>query len=192
MTIYDITQKIKRVFYRVTYSQIIKRGFARCGKQVSVPEYCSFAGIKNIYVGNDVSFGEHTQIMTTRAKVIIGDNVMFGPNVTIITGNHRTDIVGRTMISITDSEKRNEDDEDIVFEGDNWIGANVTILKGVTIGMGSIVAAGSVVVKNVPENTIIGGVPGKVIKKRMPDELWAKHIQEINGLIKYTIPKEHR
>ena len=169
MTIYDITQKIKRVFYRVTYSQIIKRGFARCGKQVSVPEYCNFAGIKNIYVGNDVSFGEHTQIMTTRAKVILGNHIMFGPGVTIVTGNHITDIPGRYMTTFTDKDKRPEDDQDVIFEGDNWIGARATILKGVSIGYGAVVAAGAVVTNDVPPFAYVGGVPAKVIKHRFDD-----------------------
>ena len=169
MTIYDITQKMKRVFYRATYSQIIKYSFAKCGKQVSVPEYCSFAGIQNIFVGDDVSFGEHTQIMTTRAKVVLGSHIMFGPDVMIITGNHITDIPGRYMTTFTDKDKRPEDDQDVVFEGDNWIGARATILKGVSIGYGAVVAAGSVVTKDVPPFAYVGGVPAKVIKYRFDD-----------------------
>lgn len=175
MTIYDITQKIKRVFYRVTYSQIIKRGFARCGKQVSVPEYCSFAGIKNIYVGNDVSFGERTQIMTTRAKVILGNHIMFGPGVTIVTGNHRINIVGKYMSEIMDSEKEPEDDQDVVIEDDVWIGCNAIILKGVVIGEGSVVAAGSVVTKDVPKYSIVGGNPAKILKMRFSQEQIHEH-----------------
>lgn len=54
----------------------------------------------------------------------------------------------------------------MVIEDDVWCGANVTILKGVTIGRGSIVAAGAVVTKSFPPYSIIGGVPAKLIKKR--------------------------
>ena len=67
---------------------------------------------------------------------------MFGPNVTIITGNHRTDIIGKTMISVTINEKLPENDENVVINDDVWIGANAIILKGVTIGKGSVVGAG--------------------------------------------------
>ena len=85
---------------------------------------------------------------------------MFGPRVTVITGNHRTDVVGKPMIEVT--EKLPENDQDVVFEGDNWIGANVTILKGVTIGEGAVIAAGAVVTKNVDGYSIWGGTSTKI------------------------------
>ena len=113
--------------------------------------------------------------MCTRAKIKIGDNIMFGPGVTCITGGHRTDMVGRYMVSVTNEEKRPEDDRDIIFEGDNWVGANVTILRGVTIGEGSVIAAGAVVTKDVPPYSIVGGVPAKVIKMRFTDEELTEH-----------------
>lgn len=91
------------------------------------------------------------------------------------------DIVGRTMISITNDEKRPEDDKGIVFEGDNWVGANATILKGVTVGQGSVVAAGAVVVKDVPPFSIVGGVPAKVIKMRFPAELIQVHLDAMRS-----------
>lgn len=57
-------------------------------------------------------------------------------------------------------------DQPVVIEDDVWVGANVTILKGVTIGHGSVVAAGAVVTKSCPPYSIIGGVPAKVLRKR--------------------------
>ena len=82
---------------------------------------------------------------------------MFGPNVTIITGDHRIDIPGRPMISLTDKDKLPENDQDVILEGDNWIGANATILKGVKIGLGAVVAAGSLVNHDIPPFSIWGG-----------------------------------
>ena len=70
------------------------------------------------------------------------------------------------MACVTDDEKLPENDLDVVFEGDNWIGASAIILKGVTIGKGSVIAAGSVVTKSIEPYTIVGGVPAKTIKKR--------------------------
>lgn len=116
---------------------------------------------QNVTVGNNVYLGPNTMIVSTRAEVIMHDNIMFGPGVTIITGDHRFDILGRTMISITESEKLPENDKDVIINSDVWVGANVTILKGVTIGEGSIVAAGALVIKDVPEYSIVGGdLPG--------------------------------
>ena len=113
-----------------------------------------------------MTIGRQCLFFSTRAQVKIGNDVMFGPGVYVITGNHRTDIKGRPMISIRDDEKRASDDEDVVFVGDNWIGARSIILKGVTIGKGAVIAAGSVVTRDVPENEIWGGVPAKLIRRR--------------------------
>ena len=63
----------------------------------------------------------------------------------------------------------------IVIEDGVWCGANVTILKGVTIGKDSIVAAGAVVTKSFPPYSIIGGVPAKLLKKRFTDEQIQEH-----------------
>lgn len=91
---------------------------------------------------------------------------MFGPHVTVVTGDHRIDIPDRPMISVRDDEKLPENDQDVVIENDVWGGANATILKGVTIGTGSVISAGAVVTKDVPPYSIVGGVPAKVIKMR--------------------------
>lgn len=71
--------------------------------------------------------------------------------------------------------KLSENDQDVIFEGDNWIGMNVTILKGVTIGRGCIVAAGAVVNKSTPQYSIVGGVPAKVLKMRFTPEQIKAH-----------------
>jgi acetyltransferase-like isoleucine patch superfamily enzyme len=117
--------------------------------------------------------------MCTRAEIKIGDHVMFGPHVFMITGGHRMDIIGRYMKSIGNNEKLPENDQDIIIEGDNWIGANSIILKGVTIGRGAVVAAGAVVTQDVQPYSIVGGVPAKLIKMRFDDETILKHTKAL-------------
>lgn len=92
--------------------------------------------------------------MNLLAPVRIGDYVMTGPEVMFITGNHRTDIIGKYMIEIKNNEKKPENDQEIIIGNDVWIGARAIILKGIEIGEGSIIQAGSVVFKNVPHYTI--------------------------------------
>lgn len=80
---------------------------------------------------------------------------------------------------MTREEKLPENDRPVVIEDDVWVGANVTILKGVTIGRGSIVAAGAVVTKSFPPYSVIGGVPAHLLKRRFCDEEIVRHEQKL-------------
>lgn len=108
-----------------------------------------------------------------------GKKVLFGPHPTIITGDHRIDVLGKYIADVTVEEKfvngENQYDQPVTIEDDVWCGANVTILKGVTIGRGSVVAAGAVVTKSFPPYSIIGGVPAKLLKMRFTEEEIKKH-----------------
>ena len=104
--------------------------------------------------------------MSTKAKLIIGNDVMIAENATIVTGDHRIDILDKPMIAVEESEKLADNDQDVVLEGDNWIGTRAIILKGVTIGKGAVVAAGALVTKDVPPYAIVAGVPAKIVKMR--------------------------
>ncbi len=147
---------------------LIRKSFAEYGRNVRIPRGSNILGNKNMYLGNNVLFGARTTIFTTGAKLIIKDNVIFGPNVTIITGDHRIDVPDKPMLFVT--EKLPENDQDVVIEEDVWIGANSIILKGVTVGTGSVIAAGAVVTKDVPPYAIVGGNPAKVIRYRFEDK----------------------
>lgn len=156
---------------------LVRKSFQNCGCPVRIPKGCSFSGIENISVGHHVYFGGDTRVLTTRAKLMIGNYVMFGPGVTVITGDHRTDVLGKYMTELTDNDKLPENDRDVVIEDDVWLGANCTVLKGVTIGRGSIVAAGALVTKSCPPYSVIGGVPARVLKSRFTPEQIKEHEQ---------------
>ena len=118
-----------------------KNMMSACGKYVFIESHCD-GNWNNIYCGTDIHIGRNNLFMCALAPIKIGNHVMFGPNVTVITGDHRTDIVGKYMTDIRNEEKLPENDQPVVFEGDNWIGADVTILKGVTVEKGAIIAGG--------------------------------------------------
>ena len=141
-----------------------------CGKNVTIGRRVRAMGWENISALDDVSIGQDCLFMCTRAQIILGNHIMFGPNVTVITGGHRIDVIDKYMSEVTNEEKREEDDKNIIFDGDNWIGANSIILLGVHIGKGAVIAAGAVVTKDVPENMIVGGVPAKVIRSIYPNK----------------------
>ena len=177
--VYEVLTMLKKVFNKIIAAPIKKHALGCCGSKVSLGSGLQMYGSKNIFIGNNVSINNNALFMCTRAKVVIGDDVMFGPNVTVITGTHRTDIVGRIMITVGNDEKLPENDKEVVFEGDNWIGARAVILRGVTVGRGSIVAAGSIVTKDVPSYSIVGGIPAQVIKMRFDEETLEEHIRLI-------------
>ena len=109
-------------------------------------------------------------LRSTRAKIIVGDFVMSGPNLTIITGDHRTDVVDKPMMALTEEDKLPENDQDVVVGSDGWMGMSVTRLKGVHIANHCVIAAGAVVTKDVgPEYSIWGGVPARCLGSRLKD-----------------------
>lgn len=131
-------------------------------------------------MAEDVGIGPGATIYTTGAKLIIKQHVMSGPNLTIITGDHKY-ILGRWLDSVKGEEKESCYDQDVIIEEDVWIGCSVTILKGVKIGRSSIIAAGSLVVKDVPPYSIVGGVPAKVIKMKWTEDEIKLHEKFINS-----------
>lgn len=131
-------------------------------------------GLEHLSVGNNVLIPKGSIFYCTIADLTIGNNVLFGPNPTIITGDHRIDLVGKHISDISDEEKLPNQDMPVVIEDGVWCGANVTMLKVVTIGRGSVVAAGAVVTKSFVPYSIIGGIPAKLIKMRFtPEEIQA-------------------
>ena len=155
------------------WAPIWKSAMRSCGRGVYLrPMSSDIKGIENLSVGDGTSIPKGSTFYCTKAPLIIGKKVIFGPKPTIITGNHRIDIIGKYIVDVTDEEKLPENDLPVVIEDDVWVGANVTILKGVTIGRGSVIAAGAVVTKSCPPYSIIGGVPAKVLKSRFtPEEI---------------------
>lgn len=108
---------------------------------------------KNLTIGKNVFFNSGCKFQD-QGGITIGDGSFIGHNVVLATLNHNMN-----------PEHRKDLIPSPIYIGKNvWIGANATVLPGVTIGDGAVVAAGAVVAKDVPKNTVVGGVPAKVIK----------------------------
>ncbi len=147
------------------WSPFYKHSMKHCGNDVYLrPMSSDLKGLWNMSVGDGSSIPKGSTFYCTEAPLTIGKKVIFGPHPTIITGDHRIDVVGKFIIDSHDKLPLN--DAPVIIEDDVWTGANVTILKGVTIGRGSVIAAGAVVTKSCPPYSIIGGVPAKVLKFR--------------------------
>ncbi len=135
--------------------KIIKKLFGKTKENFSIvsPFWCDYG--YNIEVGDNF-FANHNMIILDGAKVIFGDNVFIAPNCGFYTAGHPID-----------SERRNEGLEyayPIIVGNDVWIGAGVHVMPGVTIGDNVVIGAGSVVVKDIPSNSVAVGNPCKVIR----------------------------
>ena len=114
---------------------------------------------RNLVIGNDVDLSKDV-IITTEGGVTIGDRVLIGYRTQILSSNHEIPAVGiRIPVSGTVHKA-------IFIEHDAWIGANCVITAGVRIGHGAVVGAGSVVTKDVAPNSIVAGVPARLIRMR--------------------------
>lgn len=168
------------------WAPVWKRCMKHCGKGVYLrPMSSDIKGLHNLSVGDGTSIPKGSTIYCTDAPLTIGRKVLFGPNPTIITGDHRFDLVGKYIADVTVADKSVDGatpfDQPVVIEDDVWCGANVTILKGVTIGRGSVVAAGAVVTKSFPPYSIIGGVPARLLRMRFTESEIEEHEQRIFG-----------
>lgn len=170
------TSAVLPYLYDKVLSFFYKKAMKHCGRCVYMrPSASDFKGIENMSIGDGTSIPKGSTFYCLKAPLTIGNKVIFGPKPTIITGDHRIDVIGKHLIDVTNEEKLPENDLPVTIEDGCWIGANVTILKGVTIGRGSVVAAGSVVTKSCEPYSIIGGVPAKLIKMRFTPEQIAEH-----------------
>lgn len=118
---------------------------------IFAPFYTNFGQF--IRLGKHV-FINHACSFVDMGGITLEDHVLIGPRVSLITENHPADPASRRSL-VT---------KPILIKRNAWIGAAATILPGVTVGENAIVAAGAVVSKDVPANTIVGGVPAKIIK----------------------------
>lgn len=129
------------------------------------PPY-NFGNKKNIFIHENVGIGSNSFISAVNAKCVFKGNSAIAENFTIHTGNH-ANIVGMLVSDITEANKPKGYDEDVIIEKDVWIGCRVTLLSGVHVGRGSIIAAGAVVTREVLPYSIFGGVPAKFIKFKL-------------------------
>ena len=143
---YHTAEEIRQLFSELI-GKPVDASFGMC------PPFYTDCG-KNITVGKNVFINTGCRFQD-QGGIRIGDHVLIGHNVVLATLNHDFAPYNRATMHPAP----------IHIEDRVWIGANATVVPGVTIGENSIVAAGAVVTKDVPPNTIVGGVPAKVLKR---------------------------
>lgn len=158
-----------------------QRRFKECGRVrigvrcvISDPQYISLGNNINIMDGvrlyaelnGPISIGNNATINSNAyidahngGEIVIGNNVAIGPNVILRASNHKTDQLDKLV------RLQGHTGGKIEVEDDVWLAANVVVLPGVKIGKCSVVAAGAIVNRNIPENVLAGGVPVNIIKE---------------------------
>jgi acetyltransferase-like isoleucine patch superfamily enzyme len=114
---------------------------------------------EGIKIGNNSAVGAQS-FLGGQGGITIGDDVIMGPQVKIFSENHNFEKKGIPI------RKQGESRKGVSIGNNCWIGSGVTILDGVAIGEGAVVAAGAVVTKDIPANSVSGGIPAKVLKLR--------------------------
>lgn len=154
------TQKITNKINRKSLSNKSKNKFFSKLINKKVPESFWYLTPIHIDYGRNITLGENVFInfgctLLDRGGITIGDNVLIGPNCSFYTTNHPLD----------PNERQATISKPIIIKSDVWFGGNVTVIPGITINKNSIIAAGSVVTKDVPEGVIVAGNPAKIIRK---------------------------
>jgi acetyltransferase-like isoleucine patch superfamily enzyme len=136
----------------------IKHGM-KVGRDPRVEPLVVFTGIEHIEIGDDFVASSFVTVRAVDAKIKIGSKVSLGPGAALIGANHG-------IQPGAPHQEQAQKSGEIIIGDDVWIGAHAVILPGVKIGKGSVVAAGSVVLEDIPENSVAGGVPAKILRPR--------------------------
>lgn len=145
--------------FNIVKSNYMRLQGAKIGKSITYYPGIKINPCMNIKLGNQVDLAWGV-IITTGGGVEIGDRTLIGYRTMISSANH---VIPPNREKIFHA---GHTPEKVIIENDVWVGGNCVITAGVTIGEGSVVAAGSVVTKDVAPFTIVGGVPAKFIKQR--------------------------
>lgn len=160
-----------KYLYKVITICFIRMKFKTVEKvNVKIPVYCNIGRFTYGFNKNNVYY----QSVEQKEKLVIGDFCSIAPNVQFILSSDHPYKGLSTFpfkVKVLDQETEAISKGDIIVKDDVWIGLNSIILSGVTINQGAVVAAGSVVTKDVPSYAIVGGNPAKVIKYRFEPEV---------------------
>lgn len=160
--------------------RLLKKLIPNCPKSAFImsPFYAEYGN--NITIGEDF-FSNFNCMLLDVAKITIGKGVMLGPNVTIATPIHPLLASERVIQDYPTGHHDLEYAKPITIEDNVWIATNATVCCGVTIGKNSIVGAGAVVLSDVPENVLVGGVPAKIIRtldEKDKIDVWNTYVNE--------------
>jgi maltose O-acetyltransferase len=151
-------------FYDLVYEFVVENVWAKrtmhIDGKVGISSTARILYPENIFVGDRTNINRYCCLWASpNARIVIGKNCLLGPNVTMITSKYATE--GKKNFRENAAIER-----DIIIEDDVWLGANVVVLPGVSIGRGSVIGAGTVVNRDVPSYSVVVGQEMRLIKSR--------------------------
>ena len=157
----DMASTHRRLFYPESMKKLCKKKFKYFADTAEFRPFAYAMYTSNISLGERVVIRPGNVLAADEyASITIQDNVMFGMGVHIYVNNHKF-----TDKDIPIIDQGYTPSKDVLIKNGAWIGANCIILPGVTIGINSVVGAGSVVTKSIPDYSVAVGIPARVIKK---------------------------
>ena len=180
--------RINTLIWRI-YTKVRSRNYGQMTSTSSLRKGVNVYNKRNLYMAEYTNIDKGAIIMNTKAKFIMRKYSGAAFGLTVITGGHLS-VPGKHHKQVTNKMKEEldvnkEEDKDIIVEEDVWIGARVTLLRGITLGRGCIVGAGSVVRKSVPPYAIVVGNPAKIVGFRFTPQEMAIHEESL-------VPKDER
>lgn len=143
-------------------NKICKKKFASFGENCQFRPGAYAVNCSNIFIGRNVVIRPGTMLFAVpgAGRIVIEDNVLIGSCTHVYVSNHQYSDPNKPI-----TQQGHMKPKPVILKSGSWIGANVTILPGVTVGKNSVVGAGSIVTKDVPDFTVVAGNPARIIKR---------------------------
>lgn len=168
---FHILNKFFRIFGYIKKLKILEK-IKKVGYNFQFDYRSEILTPRSIEIGNNVFIGDFAHIA---ADLRIGNNSIFGSGLTISGGDHLFAVKGKSIRFLSAPNRENV--RRIIIEDEVWCGSNVTILRGVRVGIGSVIGAGSVVSRDVPPFTLNVGNPCHPIKILFSDDVLQEHLR---------------
>lgn len=166
---------------KVTFGKdvrIVNPQYIELGSNIVLDDGCELCVLQTIphivprlKIGHDVLIGKGCRIGCDNS-IVIGDNVLFAPNVHISDRNHSYENINTPI-----SKQPISTHGPVIIKEETWLGYGCQIMSGVTIGKHCVIAAGAIVVKDIPDYCIVGGNPARILKRYDKETgIWVKHV----------------
>ena len=161
---------------RLSVRRLRRSRFGACASDARFDAFGSFVPPEKMYFGKRIFIGRGARVSASEG-FWVGDDAKIGPELVVMGGDHNFSVVGRPLGQVQSGGVNLP----VRIEAGAWLGARVTLLKGVTVGEGSVVGAGSIVTRDVPPYTVCAGNPCRPLRPRFTASQLEEHLQAVDS-----------